>query len=213
MPARAKDIKMRRNPKQKRSRDMVESILDATAHVLVTEGYDHASTNRIADRAGVSIGSLYQYFPNKQSLVSALNAQLAEREYEVIRAKFQGLRGVPLGEAIREIVGAMVDSHRVQPKLHRVLVEQVPHDQDRERREAIDAQIFSMVRGHLKDEYGLHGEQAELAVFVIFNVVESLTHQAVLYRPEFLNDGRLANEMTLLLETYLTTKLERAGSA
>lgn len=62
----------RKLPKQERSRVTVEAILDATALVLVREGYDRASTKRVAGVAGVSIGSLYQYFPNKESLVAAL---------------------------------------------------------------------------------------------------------------------------------------------
>jgi len=61
----------RKKPRQERSVATVEVILDATARVLCSTGYDRASTNRIAMSAGVSVGSLYQYFPSKEALVAA----------------------------------------------------------------------------------------------------------------------------------------------
>lgn len=63
---------MRKQPRQKRSRQMVESLVDATAAVLAERGLDHTTTNHIAEAAGVSVGSLYQYFPDKDALVEAL---------------------------------------------------------------------------------------------------------------------------------------------
>ena len=63
---------MRKVPKQQRSRQMVETLIDATASVLAERGLDHTTTNHIAELAGVSVGSLYQYFPDKDSLIEAL---------------------------------------------------------------------------------------------------------------------------------------------
>lgn len=63
---------MRKPPQQKRSRELVERLLDATAATIAERGLDNTTTNHIAEKAGVSIGSLYQYFPDKQALVEAL---------------------------------------------------------------------------------------------------------------------------------------------
>ncbi|MGH8494433.1 MAG: TetR/AcrR family transcriptional regulator [Moraxellaceae bacterium] len=63
---------MRKPPQQKRSRELVEKLLDATAATLAERGLDNTTTNHIAEKAGVSIGSVYQYFPDKQALVEAL---------------------------------------------------------------------------------------------------------------------------------------------
>ena len=63
---------MRKNPKQKRSKQMVNRLLDATAITLAERGLDDTTTNHIAEQAGISIGSLYQYFPDKDALVVAL---------------------------------------------------------------------------------------------------------------------------------------------
>jgi AcrR family transcriptional regulator len=62
----------RKSASQERSRLTVEALLEATARVLMKDGYDRASTNKIAAVAGVSIGSLYQYFPSKEALVAAV---------------------------------------------------------------------------------------------------------------------------------------------
>ena len=72
----------RKRPRQERSRATVETVLEATARVLVKHGFDGLTTNLVAETAGVSIGSLYQYFPNKAALVGAL----IEKHIEEMRA-------------------------------------------------------------------------------------------------------------------------------
>lgn len=67
---------MRKQPRQRRSRELVDSLVDATAQVLVERGLDHVTTNHIAEAAGVSVGSLYQYFPDKEALIEALLERL-----------------------------------------------------------------------------------------------------------------------------------------
>lgn len=70
---------MRKAPQQKRSREMVTRLLDATASTVAERGLDNTTTNHIAERAGVSIGSLYQYFPDKDALIDALLVRLGEQ--------------------------------------------------------------------------------------------------------------------------------------
>lgn len=66
----------RKLPRQDRARETVEAILTATAHILTETGYDTASTNRIAERAGIGIGSLYHYyFPNKEAIATAMRSR------------------------------------------------------------------------------------------------------------------------------------------
>jgi AcrR family transcriptional regulator len=75
----------RKRPTQQRARDTVAAILVAAAHILETEGPERATTNRIAELAGVSIGSLYQYFPNKHAVVAALRERHSEWFDETLR--------------------------------------------------------------------------------------------------------------------------------
>lgn len=76
---------MRKMPKQKRSKEMVERLLDATAITLAERGLEGTTTNHIAEKAGVSIGSLYQYFPDKEALLEALMARVSDRISNVFR--------------------------------------------------------------------------------------------------------------------------------
>src|SRR5215472_17929598 len=122
--------KLRTNPRksasQERSRATVDSLLEATARVLINEGYDRASTNRIADVAGVSIGSLYQYFPSKEALVAAVIDRHMQQVSQVARNALIKVAARPIEIAAREFVSVAIDAHRVNPKLHGVLAEQIP---------------------------------------------------------------------------------------
>src|SRR3954471_21895921 len=101
----------RRNPRQERSKITVNAILEAAARVWREQDYTRGSTNLIARRAGVSVGSLYQYFPNKTALLSALkeqcHGQLMARLTTACRAESASLEA-----ALRTIVSAAAAHHR-----------------------------------------------------------------------------------------------------
>lgn len=203
-------IRPRKQPKQRRSMAMVDAILEATAQVLIQDGYERATTNKIAAKAGVSIGSLYQYFPNKEALVAALNTRLGLLELEMIRAKFAEIEGQPISQAIATLVTAMVELHRLEPRLHRVLVEQVPRVGDLKKISEIDENIRDLMRDYLGRRYPkLPPAELNLTIFVIFNIVETLTHNAVLHHPELLTDDRLAADICGVIEAYLVQKAPR----
>src|SRR5665213_2578909 len=94
----------RKEPRQVRSLATVEAILLATARILTRDGYDHASTNKIADEAGVSVGSLYQYFPSKESLVAALIDRHLLRMTALLETNLDVLREATLPVAARALV-------------------------------------------------------------------------------------------------------------
>lgn len=75
---------MRKQPKQARSQRRVDQILDGAAQIFAETGYEHATTNAIAARAGVSIGSLYQFFPNKEAVMDALTERYTEGMREIM---------------------------------------------------------------------------------------------------------------------------------
>ena len=194
---------------QERSKATVDALLSATARVLVKDGYDRASTNRVAEAAGVSIGSLYQYFPSKEALVSAVIERHVGEMMEVVRASLVRVALLPLDEAARELVRVMIDAHRIEPKLHRVLVEQIPRVGNLEKLESMDDQAIALVRAYLE----AHQEEIDvvdldLAAFVAVTSVEALTHAAVLRRPALLDDARFRDEVANLVVRYL-----RGGAA
>jgi len=199
----------RKAASQKRSRLTVDALVEATARILIKEGYDRASTNKIAAVAGVSIGSLYQYFPSKEALVAAVIERHAEELSQVVREALLKVAARPLEIAVRELVSAGIDAHRVNPKLHRVLAEQVPRTGRLENIEAIERSSFALVRSYLeahRDEIDI--ADLDIAAFICVTTVEALTHGAVLRRPDILADekaGKFVDEVTRLVLRYLRT--------
>jgi AcrR family transcriptional regulator len=192
---------------QERSRSTVDALLEATARVLLNEGYDRASTNRIAEVAGVSIGSLYQYFPSKEALVAGVIDRHTQQVSQVTRNAVVKMAASPIEVAAREFVSLGIEGHRVNPKLHAVLSEQIPRVGRLENIEANLREGYALVRGYLeahRDEIDV--ADLDLAAFVLVTVVEALTHAAVLRRPDILTGEKarqFVDDVTRLVVRYL----------
>lgn len=200
--------KPRKNASQERSRATVDALVEATARILVKEGYEKASTNRIAEQAGVSVGSLYQYFPSKEALVVAV---IERHNWEILRLVQPVLAQIatlPMKQGVRRIVAAAIEAHRLDPKLHRVLAEQVPRTGKLENVEAINRQYYSWFKDYLdshRDELRA-AVDLEVAAFVCVTSIEALTHNAVLHHSEMLSDEaaeNLVDEASRLVIRYL----------
>jgi AcrR family transcriptional regulator len=203
MPART-ETRPRKQAVQARSRATVDVILKATARILVADGYDRASTNKVAARAGVSIGSLYQYFPSKEALVAALLERHLEEMGQVLRAAFPRLAAAPLEQAAEEMVRLMVSAHAVDPELHRVFVEQVPRIGKLERIQSTEQEMIGLVRAYLEPRRDqLIVDDLDLAAFIVVGITESLTHAAVLTRPDLLGEP-FVREVSAVVVRYLT---------
>jgi AcrR family transcriptional regulator len=202
--------KPRKTASQKRSRATVDALVGATARVLVKEGYDRASTNKIAIKAGVSIGSLYQYFPSKEALVAAVIARHAQALSDVVRSTYLKIAAQPIEVGARAFVTAAIAAHRVDPKLHRILDEQVPRTGQLENVDAAVQNAYVLLRTYLeahRDEIDI--TDLDLAAFMLVTTVEALTHSAVLHRPDMLADEKadaFIDEATALILGYLKRK-------
>lgn len=204
--ARAIPTTPRKSATQKRSQAMVETLLDATARVLTREGYDRASTNRIAATAGVSVGSLYQYFPNKEALVAALVARHNRQMLELLRDALKEVASFDLATAIGELVRAAVDAHLVDSALHRIFAEQVPRLGQLAKIDALQQETFLMVRAYLEERRAeISVPDLDSATAICVTAVEALTHEFVINRPEALDGDRdrFIGEVTRLIVGYL----------
>jgi AcrR family transcriptional regulator len=185
---------------------MVEALLDATARVLTKEGYDRASTNRIAATAGVSVGSLYQYFPNKEALVAALVARHNREILQLVRDALTEVATLDLPTAVRAMVTAALDAHLVDPALHRIFAEQVPRMGQLAEIEALERETFQLVRTYLeKRRREISVKDLDAATSILVTTVEALTHQFVINKPDALDGDRdrFINEVTRLFVGYL----------
>ena len=195
--------KSRRRPVQARSKATVEAILQATAQVLKGQGWAKLSTNKVAKVAGVSVGSLYQYFPNKEALLVALDREHAQRQLATLSQHLVGFQDAPLEELVPATIRALLAAHRVDPELHRVVADEIPPMDALAEIRSTQDQLGGLLKLELarrRDE--LRDLDPELAVFVLITTVEAITHGAVLRHEQFLDD-RLVEETSLLVLRYL----------
>src|SRR5271168_2785812 len=127
MTLKAQKVSVRRRPKQRRARVTVEAVLDAVIRILKREGFSAITTNRIAEVAGVSIGSVYQYFPDKRAIFAALHERHIEEIDRLVEAKLMEHAASPLDTLMRAMIEAMVDAHASDPELFELLLTEVPH--------------------------------------------------------------------------------------
>jgi len=197
--------KPRKDASQERSRATVDALIEATARILVREGFDKASTNRIAEVAGVSVGSLYQYFPSKEALVTAVIERHQQEILQTVRKELAEVMTQPVGSAVRKLIAVAIEAHRVDPRLHRVLAEQIPRVGKLEKHEAFSRENYALFKAYLerhRDE--LRVADLDLASFVCVTAIEALTHAAVLHHS--LSDGAmdaLTEDATRLVVGYL----------
>jgi len=206
MPRR-RAIKPRKNASQRRSRATVDSLVEATARILVREGFDKASTNRIAEVSGVSIGSLYQYFPGKEALVAQVMRRHQAEIQRLVQAELPAILPLPVEAAMRRLVAIAVEAHRVNPRLHRVLAEQIPRVGALEEVDAFNRDNYALFRRYLEQHREeIRVRDLDLATFVCVTSIEALTHNAVLHHPALLSEERLEaliDEGTRLVTGYL----------
>lgn len=196
-------LQPRKRPRQRRSQATVDAIVEATARVLVEEGYDRASTNRIAKVAGVSIGSLYQYFPSKESLIHELVRRHCDRMIGMLARSIEDMREAPLDEAVRSYVRGLLAAHAMAPDLHRVLITQALHV-GFDFVAAVEQRARAIVRDYLeRHREAILPDDPELAAFVLVSTVESITHRVLLGRVEYLESGALEDEICAVVLRYL----------
>ncbi|MFE4450544.1 TetR/AcrR family transcriptional regulator [Streptomyces sp. NPDC056796] len=197
---------LRRVPVQQRSADRLARILDAGAALLDETGYEQLSTRAVADRAGVPIGSVYRFFPNKRALVDAL----AERNLEVYAERVVARLEVIARQDWREAIDAVLDEYlamkRSVPGF--ALVDfgppapvAGPLDEANRR---VAERLTELLSGHL----GRGGEGADLlrTVLVCVQAADALLQLAFRADPE--GDPGLIAETRVLLQAYLARVLE-----
>lgn len=199
------NVNPRKFPRQARAKATVDAIIEATTQVLLEDGYDRFTTARAAERAGVSVGSLYQYFPNKAALASAVIERCCDDFLVSFETALAGRRRVTLAECIRAIIDVTLVSHQLTPELHRIVLDLAPRIGAREMTEYVSRTateaIISMLRQHT-DEIAPDIDIPTAAI-VIETLLEALAHRAVLGHPPHLQGDALAREATRLITNYL----------
>lgn len=196
----------RRQPKQRRSIEMCDRILEAAARVFTQHGYARGTTNRIAEEAGISVGSLYQYFPNKEALLAELlrsHIRAGADEIEARLADPSALNG-SLEVRTRLFVTATVAIHRDNPKLHRVLFEEAPRPPDVvEELRAFETATVSAIESLLAQDPEVDVKDIEIAAYITMTAIESIVHHYASSHPEDADWETLIDQLVLLVVRYL----------
>ncbi|WP_028103598.1 TetR/AcrR family transcriptional regulator [Pseudoduganella violaceinigra] len=176
----------RKAPRQARSKNTVEIILEATARVFAEHGYAGTNTNLIAEKAGISVGSLYQYFQNKDALIAALHQRHAEQVQQTVESVLSKPYEPTLDGHIGAMVRALLAAHLLEPDLHKMLELQFPYFDVPQSENEADKGIFTRVRALLGDwRDAIVPRDLDLATWVILHIMESMVHAAVIDAPRF----------------------------
>ena len=142
----------RKTPRQARARATCAAILEAAARILEEEGARPITTNRVAERAGVSVGSLYQYFPNRDAILAELVRDMRRDMLADMEAAGRAARGRPLAEAVPLLVRGALAHHAGAPRRARLLEEveaALPLDAETAAlKRAIAALVVGILGGH-----------------------------------------------------------------
>jgi len=207
---RQSKLSPRKLPRQERSHATVEALLQATTDILVRQGVSRLTTNRIAERAGVNIASLYQYFPSKHAIIAELRRRHGAEQRAAVRRALIEHRGDDLETTLRELVSMGVAAHAVNPELQRVFTEDLPQLAYAEIA-TIDAPLFVEFREFLTTRSTANIGDPELAMWMVATVANAVIHRAVVERPQDLSNGSIGDELVKLLMCYLSGRRQGAG--
>ncbi|MEQ8486994.1 MAG: TetR/AcrR family transcriptional regulator [Pseudomonadales bacterium] len=196
---------LRRQPRQTRARATFDAILDAAAQLFAEHGYAATTTNRVAERAGVSIGSLYQYVSDKDALLLALAERHLQEAADALSDTFRALhRDRPdVAETVRRLVATLADLHRHDPAMHRLLFDQTPRtpalaarlrQAQRDLGRAVAAELIRL---------GVAGPHPQARALLLVQGLEAQVHGAVLEPPPDSSSAELIDELIALWTTTL----------
>ncbi len=182
---------------------MFETILDAAARVFIELGYARATTNKIAEAAGISVGSLYQYFPSKDALAVELLRRYREKLLGLVGGELGhvGERGIE--RVVRDLVDALLRAEGIDPALQRVLIEQVLRTSARAEVLGFEERLEAVVAEKLREAATAVPEKdLRVAAFLVVRVVLAVVHAVRVDRTE-LDTARLRDHVTRLIVRYL----------
>jgi AcrR family transcriptional regulator len=199
------DVNPRKYPTQERAKATNDAIIEASTQLLLEQGYDRFTTARAAERAGVSIGSLYQYFPNKAALAAAVIDRCCEEFIVALDRALEGRPRITLAECIGAIVDVVLASHQLAPDLHKVVIDLAPRigvadrtdTMSRKMAEAIEA-VLRMHTDEIAPEIDL-----SIAATIIETLLVALSHRAAMAEERPGEDSTIAGETTSMITRYL----------
>ncbi len=194
-----------RLPSTREGHAIVTAILDAASDLLADLGLAKMTTNRVAVLAGVSVGSLYQYFPNKEAIVAALSRRFDERALSAATEAIDAVRERTLFEITQALVRVLVAIARGEERARRALLREVPRSwTDDASSAAIDGRIEHAIEALIEaHEDEVRAGRKDVMSFIAYHASRSIVEAALVQRPELLSDERFVEELARLNLAYL----------
>ena len=196
---------VRKEPRQARAQATVGAILEATQQILDREGLDAATMSHIAEVAGVSVGSIYQYFSHRDAILNALQDREFGRALELVQELLadDNLAQTP-EQTVTAVVRGLAQLYRACPGLHRVLTIEGLRVAQADRVHAFDLRVIEVVRHFLQaTSVPMRPKNLDAAAFVVVQAVRATMLAGLLERPPGLDEPTLIQEVVDLVLCYL----------
>jgi AcrR family transcriptional regulator len=195
----------RRRPTQVRSLLTVEAILDASAQLFSEKRFEDVTTNAIATRAGVSIGSLYQYFPNKHILLQALRERHFRRLWRAIGEECGKVVAKPLADALRYVIAAAARLNKENAALVRLFAKELPaYDAGMERLIVARSAFYQQLREFFLAHKSEIRPEVEEAVLVVPTLARGIGTALAIERSTTAGDTASQDQIVNAILRYLT---------
>lgn len=195
----------RKTPRQGRSRAKVNYIIEAARQILYEEGANAVSTRRVSERSGVAIGSLYQYFPNRDAILARLAEEEVRRQSKAMQQFYASIAGLPLPELLTRTVHRLIENERYMLAFggdfyrrysqHYQVAQRVSRDQFGEILDA-DTQTVDTVRILKRHLDKIHAPDIELTAYLLARGIPSLVGNLVADMPELIDSPQLHEALT-----------------
>jgi len=186
-------LEPRKQPRQARAVATLSAVLEGAAQVLEADGFEKMTTTRVAERAGTSVGTLYQYFPSKEALlVAVVEARMAAID-RALSTVFDLPASAPLAEHVRVMITALINEKKRRPRLNAELARQAPRLENLR----LIARTLDRAHGMVRALIEAHQDEtsvtdADLAAWLVVHAVNGMVDGAILGPPQRLADPRLA---------------------
>jgi AcrR family transcriptional regulator len=197
-------LSLRKQPNQERAYSTMEDILKATAHILEKEGFEKASTNKIAAKAGVSIGSLYQYFPTKDSIVALMMDRFMKHEMEIFNQVLAEKNAKNLEQTIRAIIEAMMASKRKNRRFTKIFAQKIFGFNKFEMLKKVDDYLLELFKIHIEPfAHEIRKDNLEMSLWMIMQAVKLIPVTLIFDERYDLDDPRVVDELVHMTYSYL----------
>lgn len=194
----------RRRPKRRTGHEIIEAVLEASEGILAEDGLAGFTTNRLAGRAGVSVGSIYQYFESKRGVIAELARRLERRALSLALERVGAEPDADVPTIISTFVGVLIEGGMGDQRMRRALLLEVPRGWIEEESAKVDDAVEATIRGLIEARPdAVRQGDADIMAFIAHHAVEAVVEAAVLRRPDLVERPEFRDELEHLIARYV----------